>query len=113
MGRPTTYSKTLEEDRRAKISITKQLKKLTDIQEELENNSSELGAARVGALRLCADISLALLKKRLPDLKAVEHSGDDRTPRFVINAEPQPSVEEWQEKHGLLAGNGCSDDKPH
>ena len=105
MARPTTYSKALEEDRRAKISITKHLKKLTDIQEELENNSSELGAARVGALRLRADMSLALLKKRLPDLKAVEYSGDVRTPQYVINAQPEMTVEEWQEKHGLPSGS--------
>ena len=72
MSRPETYRKIREQDRRDKISISKHLRKLSDIQEELQNKPDDIN---VSALRLSADISLSLLKKRLPDLKAIEHSG--------------------------------------
>ena len=80
MGRKTNYEKVREQDRRDKISITKHLNQLTDIQAKLENNGEDLGkdsGPYISSLRLRADISLALLKKRLPDLKAVELSGPD------------------------------------
>lgn len=66
------YQKVREEDRRAKISITRCLSKLFEIEKELEEDEKSLN---VPALRLRADISMNLLKKRLPDLKAIEHSG--------------------------------------
>ena len=69
MGWPTKYEKAREEDRRAKISITRHLNQLSDIQKELEENWRDMGTAQVGALRLRSDISMNLLKKRLPDLK--------------------------------------------
>lgn len=72
MARPTKYEKALEEDRRAKISISRHLKQLTDIQEKLQDNYENMSTAQVGALRLQSDISLKLLGKRLPDLKAVD-----------------------------------------
>lgn len=72
MARPTRYEKALEEDRRAKISITKQLNQLADIQENLESNWQNLDNAKVGALRLRSDIALKLLAKRMPDLKAID-----------------------------------------
>ena len=78
IGRKTNYESVREEDRRAKISIVRCLKKLSDIEEELEKNGEGLGPGAgpyIGSLRLRADIALKLLNKRLPDLKAVEHSG--------------------------------------
>jgi len=86
MAGKTTYQRVREEDRRAKISIAKHLKKLFDIQEKLENDDGELN---VPALRLSADISLRLLQKRLPDLKAVEFSGEVKQVHSVINAQPR------------------------
>lgn len=86
MARPTKYEKAKEKDRRAKISITRHLKQLSEIQVKLEDNYENMSTAQVGSLRLRADISLALLKKRLPDLKATEHSGEiETTTRLVIN----------------------------
>ncbi len=79
MTRKTTYELVKEEDRRAKISITRQLNQLTDIVDELEKRGPKLGAgdsSYIGAMRLRADIAMNLLKKRLPDLKAIEHSGN-------------------------------------
>lgn len=70
MARPTKYEKVREQDRRDKISISKHLKQLSDIQEQLEENYDHISTAQIGALRLRSDISLNLLKKRLPDLKA-------------------------------------------
>ena len=72
MADRTRYQKIREEDRRLKISITRHLQQLDEIQKELKDDN---GALNVSALRLRADISLNLLKKRLPDLKAIEHSG--------------------------------------
>ena len=72
MARPTKYAKAREQDRRDKISITRCLNKLFDIEKELEENQSEMN---VPALRLRADISVNLLKKRMPDLKMTELKG--------------------------------------
>jgi len=86
MSRPTKYEKAREKDRRDKISITQHLKQLSEIQVKLEDNYENMSTAQVGSLRLRADISLALLKKRLPDLKATEHSGEIKTSsRLTIN----------------------------
>ena len=73
MGRKTDYEKVREQDRRDKISITRCLKQLSEIEKELKKNSDEMN---VPALRLRADISLNLLKKRMPDLKAMELIGE-------------------------------------
>ena len=78
-GRKTDYAKVREQDRRDKISITRCLNKLTDIEKELETNGDDLN---VPALRLRADISMNLLKKRLPDLKAVDHTSDGQAVDF-------------------------------
>ena len=86
-----TYRQALEKDRRDKISITRCLTHLTEIEEEvrglcrpIKGENGELmpriSAAHIGALRLRADINMALLKKRLPDLKAVELTGPDGGP---------------------------------
>ncbi len=79
MTRKTTYEIVKERDRRAKISITRQLNKLFEIVEELEKKGPTLGvsdSSYIGSMRLRADIAMNLLKKRLPDLKAIEHSGN-------------------------------------
>ena len=110
MARKTTYQKVREEDRRAKISISRHLKKLFDIQKELENNADDVN---VPALRLSADISLRLLQKRLPDLKAIEHTGEVNQIHSVINAEPEKSVDEWQKQLTTSSGDHNPDHKPH
>jgi len=79
-GRKTDYEKVREKDRREKISITRCLKKLFDIEEELEKNGEDMN---VPALRLRHDISISLLKKRLPDLKATEITGPGGGPIVV------------------------------
>ncbi len=84
MARPTKYEKAREQDRRDKISISKHLKQLSEIQVKLEDNYENMSTAQVGSLRLRADISLALLKKRMPDLKATEHSGAIQTTSKLI-----------------------------
>jgi hypothetical protein len=43
--------------------------------------------------------ALGLLKKTLPDLKAVEHSGDVEAMVYVVTADP-PTEAEWQERYG-------------
>ncbi len=73
------YIAAREDDRRKKISITRQLNKLADIVKELEERGPTLGVTHssyVGSMRLRADIALNLLKKCMPDLKAIEISGN-------------------------------------
>ncbi len=87
------YRAIREKDRRDKISIGHHLKKLVDIQRQIDvllveqrrelfnaegepvEISSDVPNGRIGALRLSADISLRLLNKRMPDLKAIEVKG--------------------------------------
>ena len=74
-----------EEDRRAKISVARQMDKLADIEREIEelckvNPGGRIDAGMVGALRLRTDIVFNLLKKKLPDLKAIELTGPEGGP---------------------------------
>jgi len=110
MARPSHYQKAREQDRRDKISITKHLSKLIDIQKKLEENPDDLN---VPALRLSADISLNLLKKRLPDLKAIEVTGELNHQHSVINAQPELEVDEWQKQLTTSSGVPKLDHKPN
>lgn len=52
----------------------------------------ELSPAQVTA-------ALGLLKKTIPDLQAIEHSGEVAQEVYMISAEP-PTEEEWQAQYG-------------
>lgn len=71
----TNASKRRGENQRAmreKISVTKNLKNLSDIDAKLQ--SPDLDGIAVSALRARADIAFKLLNKVLPDLRAVEYT---------------------------------------
>lgn len=67
-------------------------------------------ADRIPALRLRADIYTRLLAKCLPDLKAIEVSGDGGERRVIVVPVASQTAEEWaaqvrqEREHGLLPG---------
>lgn len=44
-------------------------------------------------------VGMGLLKKVLPDLKSIENTGSLEIVQSVINAQPELTTEEWQDKH--------------
>ena len=86
-----------EEDRRAKIQSDHHIDKLLEIQgkcDEIEDGAAggRVDAGRVGNLKLKADISFRLLSKVMPDLKAIEHSGEVSTPNRLIIERTERSI---------------------
>lgn len=67
---------------REKIKAGTCLGKLASVANEAEN-SEDITSNRLAALRLVADIQFKLLNKVLPDLKAVEHTGEGGGPLTV------------------------------
>ena len=74
------FKKEGERQRRDKISVSRCLGQLADIEDKLDEILSGDGGAVcsnvIGALRLKADISLKLLDKKLPSVKAIDISGE-------------------------------------
>jgi hypothetical protein len=64
---------------REKLQAIQYLRRL----EEIADQAEQVDASKVPALRLKADIYTRLLAKCLPDLKAVEHSGEIRERRVA------------------------------
>lgn len=63
------------------------IKNLEWVESEIRERLQQLDLAEVPALRLYADIQLRKMAKVLPDLKAVEHTGQvDVGLNIVINA---------------------------
>jgi hypothetical protein len=69
------------------------------------NGEQELSQSQV-------NVGLRLLGKLLPDLKAVEQTGEVTRTVTVINAQPESTAEEWEQKH-KLSGNPNPAPKPH
>ena len=108
------YKEALKVNVRERIDVGYQLKQLDEVREEIAGMLCECtetetddgtivlefkapSNGRIGALRLKADIALKLLSKRLPDLKAVEHSGEVEMPnRLIIE---RPAVEDKPTAH--------------
>lgn len=59
---------------------------------EIMQNKQAQASARVTA-------ATAILKKTLPDLSAVDHSGDVQTPFVILAPQPSDSTEEWERKN--------------
>lgn len=93
---------------RSRLRAGQYVRRLMEIAEKAE--TVEMSA--VPALRLKADIYTRLLSKCLPDLKAIEHSGEIRQ-RDVTD---QPLTdEEWARQYArdYLATPGGSAKEPH
>ena len=81
---------------REKLQSAQYIRRLHEIAEK----ASKADAADVPALRLKADIYCRLLAKCLPDLKAVEHSGEIAKPHYVVEVPaPCATTEEWVQKY--------------
>jgi hypothetical protein len=77
-----------DERTRAKIQTSQLINRLT----QYVNGEVKLEAAQVSA-------ALGLLKKTLPDLSAVDHSGEVTAP-FVMRAPmPAETAEAWEKDH--------------
>jgi hypothetical protein len=76
-----------DERTRARIQTTQLLKRL----QEFVNSKVELSPAQVTA-------ALGLLRKTMPDLAAVEHSGEVKQ-TFAVSPE-LPTMEEWEAEFG-------------
>ena len=74
---------------------------------EIAEKAETVEASQVPALRLKADIYCRLLAKCLPDLKAVELSGDV-TQQHTIAWNPI-AESEWEETYGVGAPAGPAD----
>lgn len=71
--------------------------------EGIAAKASDLGDKEVAAYRLKADIYLRLLNKILPDLKAVEHSGEMMHRYAMEIPAPTESTGEWTQQHAPTA----------
>lgn len=56
-----------------------------------------LGRIELSATQVAA--GLGLIKKTIPDLQAIEHSGEVAQPVHQVSAEP-PTEAEWQQMYG-------------
>ena len=65
-----------QEALREQLASQGHLQHIIDLLVEIENLDKELDANQVNRLRIVVDTKLSLLKKYLPDLKAVEVTGD-------------------------------------
>jgi carbon monoxide dehydrogenase subunit G len=68
---------------RDSINAKRCMTALQKVSDEVDENP-DMSTNRVGALRLKADIQFKLLNKVLPDLKAIEHSGEGGGPLTVV-----------------------------
>lgn len=91
---------TLSDDWKERIRVGEILSRLVRHFE----GKCEMSATQIAAAKL-------VLSKVVPDLRAVDQILDARTPHYVINAQPELTIEEWQENHGLPTGNGRSGEK--
>lgn len=55
-----------------------------DIAQKLQNLDIEIGQTEVTRLKAAADLNLSLIKKYLPDIKAVEVAGEDGGPLEIV-----------------------------
>lgn len=69
---------------------------VVDIAEKL--NEPKLESKDVQRLKAKADIHLALIKKYIPDMKAVEHEVEARIEKHLISEAPM-TQEDWEEQY--------------
>lgn len=62
---------------RDQLSAQGHVQHVIDISDKLSKLTEDLEPAQVQRLKAAADIKLKLISKYLPDLKAIEHTGED------------------------------------
>lgn len=70
---------------REQLANGKHVEHVIDIASRLSNESIDLDAAMVTRLKAAADIKCKLISKYLPDLKAVEVTGEDGEAIQMVN----------------------------
>jgi len=90
MARPRTDPRSIKDRERWRqaISIAKNLAVIEKCQKELLSNWRQISGEETTNLRLICDNAFRLLNKCLPDLKAVELSGQVEVTDFRIRANP-------------------------
>lgn len=78
----------MSEVHRARISAGQCLRVLARVEEELQANWRTMDLAEIPALRLLVDIQFRKLAKVLPDLRALEVSGEVQVTQFRLSANP-------------------------
>ena len=84
MGRPTKAKAVRREALREELKAREYLRQLDIVDGELSDNWNSLSSENIAALRLKVDLNLKRLLKVLPDLKSIEHSGDESEPMLVV-----------------------------
>tara|TARA_R110002012_G_scaffold28010_15_gene88836 strand:+ start:334 stop:618 length:285 start_codon:yes stop_codon:yes gene_type:complete len=84
MGRPTKAKAVRREALREELKAREYLRQLDIVDGELSDNWNSLSSENIAALRLKVDLNLKRLLKVLPDLKSIEHSGDESEPMQVV-----------------------------
>lgn len=72
--------KVRQEALRDQLAAQKHHEYVFDIAKKLQEQSEDLSATAISALKASAEIRVKLLNKYLPDLKAIEHSSDPDSP---------------------------------
>ncbi len=72
-----------QEALREQLRSQKHVEHVVDILEQIGDLDVDLDSAQVQRLKVVVDTKLKLITKYLPDLKSVEHSGDEDNPLQV------------------------------
>lgn len=83
MSRPTKNKQARREALREELQAREYLRQLQEVDDSLSSNWRVLTSEQVAALRLRTDINFKRLAKVLPDLKAIELTGEDGGPLSV------------------------------
>ena len=80
MARPDKNKQRRREALREELKAREYLRQLDQVNDQLTENWQVLSSEQVSALRLKTDLNFKRLSKVLPDLKAIELTGDDGGP---------------------------------
>ena len=80
MGRPDKNKQRRRENLREELKAREYLRQLDEVAGDVSENWRTLSSEQVSALRLKSDLNFKRLAKVLPDLKAIELSGDGGGP---------------------------------
>jgi hypothetical protein len=72
-----------QEALREQLRSQKHVEHVVDILEQIGDLDVDLDSAQVQRLKVVVDTKLKLITKYLPDLKSIEHSGDEENPLQV------------------------------
>lgn len=80
MGRPDKNKQRRREALREELKAREYLRQIDQVNDDVTEHWRNLSSEQVSALRLKSDLNFKRLAKVLPDIKAVEYSGDGGGP---------------------------------